>query len=36
MYDFNFVTVCRGDSGNGLVFVNAANEALLIGVLSQG
>lgn len=33
---FNFVTVCDGDSGNGLIFVNAAKEALLIGVLGQG
>lgn len=33
MYHFK---VCGGDSGNGLVFVNAANEALLIGVLGQG
>lgn len=36
MYHCKFVTVCAGDSGNGLVFVNAAKEAVLIGILGQG
>lgn len=36
MYHFNFVIVCDGDSGNGLVFVDGSNEPLLIGILGQG